>query len=48
MYKIIQEGKIKIKVPKEEKISKKLPVFYNPVMGFNRDVSVLLLSVIEN
>ena len=48
MYKIIAEGKVKIKVPKEEKISKKLPVFYNPVMGFNRDVSVLLLDAVEN
>jgi tRNA (guanine26-N2/guanine27-N2)-dimethyltransferase len=48
MYKIVQEGKAKIKVPKEGKISKKLPVFYNPVMKLNRDISVLLLSVVEN
>ncbi|MBR9692034.1 tRNA (guanine(10)-N(2))-dimethyltransferase [Candidatus Woesearchaeota archaeon] len=46
MYKIIQEGKAKIKVPKAYKISKELPVFYNPVMEFNRTVSVLLLKVI--
>jgi len=45
MYKIIEEGKAKIKVPKEGKISRELPVFYNPVMKFNRDVSVLLLKV---
>jgi len=44
MYKIITEGKAKIKVPKEEKVSKKLPVFYNPVMKLNRDISVLLLN----
>jgi len=48
MYKIITEGKAKIIVPAEEKVSKELPVFYNPVMEFNRTVSVLLLKVIEN
>ncbi|MEE9525014.1 MAG: tRNA (guanine(26)-N(2))-dimethyltransferase [Candidatus Woesearchaeota archaeon] len=48
MYKIITEGKAKIKVPKATKISKELPVFYNPVMEFNRTVSVLLLKAIEN
>jgi tRNA (guanine26-N2/guanine27-N2)-dimethyltransferase len=48
MYKIIEEGKAKINVAVEEKISKKLPVFYNPVMKLNRDISVLLLEVIEN
>jgi tRNA (guanine26-N2/guanine27-N2)-dimethyltransferase len=48
MYKIIQEGKANIKVPKESKISRELPVFYNPVMEFNRTVSVLLLKVIDN
>jgi len=48
MYKIIQEGKAKIKIGAEEKISKKLPVFYNPIMKLNRDISVLLLNIIEN
>ncbi len=48
MYKIITEGKVKIKVPKEMKISKELPVFYNPVMEFNRTVSVLVLKAIDN
>jgi tRNA (guanine26-N2/guanine27-N2)-dimethyltransferase len=48
MYKTIIEGKAKIIVPKEEKISKELPVFYNPVMEFNRTVSILLLNVVEN
>ena len=46
MYKIIEEGKAKIKVPVEKKISRELPVFYNPVMKFNRTVSVLLLRVL--
>jgi len=44
MYKIIEEGKAQIKVPKEGKISRELPVFYNPVMEFNRTVSVLLFK----
>jgi tRNA (guanine26-N2/guanine27-N2)-dimethyltransferase len=48
MYKTIQEGKAKIKVPIEKKISKQLPVFYNPVMKLNRDISILLLNSIEN
>ncbi|MBD3249808.1 hypothetical protein GF336_07210 [Candidatus Woesearchaeota archaeon] len=48
MYKEIIEGKAKIKVPAEEKISKELPVFYNPVMEFNRTVSVLMLKAVAN
>lgn len=48
MYKIIQEGKAKVKVPTEKKISKDLPVFYNPVMKLNRDISIILLNSIEN
>ncbi|MBW2996352.1 tRNA (guanine(26)-N(2))-dimethyltransferase [Candidatus Woesearchaeota archaeon] len=48
MYKTITEGKAKIKVPKETKVSRELPVFYNPVMEFNRTVSILLLKAIGN
>lgn len=48
MYKIITEGKAKVKVPLKEKISKELPVFYNPVMEFNRTASILLLDSVEN
>jgi tRNA (guanine26-N2/guanine27-N2)-dimethyltransferase len=43
MHSIIEEGSAKISVVLG-KISKKLPVFYNPVMKLNRDVSVLLLQ----
>ena len=46
MYKEIVEGKAKVKVPVEKKVSKKLPVFYNPDMEFNRSVSVALLNSI--
>ena len=47
MYKTIQEGKAKLYIPKEEKISKKLAVFYNPIMKHNRDISVLILDSLE-
>ena len=43
MYKLVKEGSAEIFVPVEEKISKKLPVFYNPVMKLNRDITILLL-----
>ena len=45
---MISEGKAKICVKSNDKISKKLPVFYNPLMKLNRDVSVLLLQSISN
>ncbi|MBW2989179.1 tRNA (guanine(26)-N(2))-dimethyltransferase [Candidatus Woesearchaeota archaeon] len=41
---MIKEGSASISVPVEKKISKKLPVFYNPVMKLNRDMTVLLLQ----
>ena len=44
MYKEITEGQVKIQIPKETKVSRKLPVFYNPAMKLNRDISILLLN----
>jgi tRNA (guanine26-N2/guanine27-N2)-dimethyltransferase len=44
MFKDIKEANVVIKAPVEEKVSKDLPVFYNPAMKFNRDSSVLLLK----
>ncbi len=41
------EGKAVIKIKKTGKISKEMPVFYNPVMKSNRDISVLLLNSID-
>ncbi len=43
---IIQEGQARFYASRDKKgkISKELEVFYNPVMKFNRDVSVLLLN----
>lgn len=48
MKRIIQEGKARIKVSEEKKISKKLPVFYNPVMKLNRDTTILLLNSVSD
>jgi len=43
-YEIINEGSVWIKFPRFEKVSSKAPVFYNPVMEFNRDLSVLAIK----
>ncbi len=47
MHKIIGECSIKLRMPKAEKISKAMGVFYNPAMDINRDISVLLLNSIN-
>jgi len=47
MYKLINEGSAKIFASIEKKISKKLQVFYNPIMQLNRDISILLLNSID-
>lgn len=41
----IHEGKVTIKIPKFEKVTAKAPVFYNPAMELNRDLSVAALTV---
>lgn len=40
----IREGKVKIKIPKFKKVSSEAPVFYNPAMKFDRDLSVIILQ----
>jgi len=40
----VEEGSANVFIPSQKKISKKLPVFYNPVMRFSRDIAILLLS----
>lgn len=40
----IEEGLVRIEVPDFEKVSAKAPVFYNPVMELNRDISVVVLN----
>jgi tRNA (guanine26-N2/guanine27-N2)-dimethyltransferase len=44
MEQIIEEGSARINAFVEDKVSKRLEVFYNPVMKLNRDVSILLLN----
>ncbi|MBU0756465.1 MAG: tRNA (guanine(10)-N(2))-dimethyltransferase [Nanoarchaeota archaeon] len=48
MIKQITEGNAIINISSEEKISRSLPVFYNPVMKLNRDTSVLLLDSVSD
>jgi tRNA (guanine26-N2/guanine27-N2)-dimethyltransferase len=48
MFQKITEGPITITAPVEEKVSKELPVFYNPAMKFNRDSSILLLKAVDD
>ena len=40
----IKEGLAEIFIPIGKKISKKLPVFYNPIMELNRNITILLLQ----
>ena len=40
----IMEGSAEIFAPTAKVVSKKLPVFYNPVMCLNRDITILLLK----
>ena len=52
---IVQEGKVKVLVPKlkafvklpSEYAPSKAPVFYNPVMELNRDLAVLALQAYQ-
>ena len=49
-YKIkrIEEGLTKIEFPEFDKISSDAPVFYNPNMELNRDLSILAIQVFQN
>lgn len=49
-YKIksITEGLTKIEFPEFEKVSSQAPVFYNPHMEMNRDLSILAIQVFQN
>lgn len=46
---IIREGMVRFYASKDKegKISKELDIFYNPVMKFNRDISVMLLNSLD-
>ena len=45
--KCIEEGLSKIEFPEFEKISSEAPVFYNPRMELNRDLSILAIQVFQ-
>jgi len=47
-YVKIREGKISLYVPnpKKYKLDSKMPVFFNPVMKLNRDISIILLNTV--
>ena len=47
MQKNITEGEAVVTIFEQEKISKELPVFYNPIMKMNRDISILLLNALD-
>ena len=48
-YKIVtvEEGLTKIEFPEYEKVSSAAPVFYNPHMELNRDLSILAIQVFQ-
>ena len=48
-YKIkrIEEGLTKIEFPEFEKVSSDAPVFYNPHMELNRDLSILAIQAFQ-
>lgn len=43
----VEEGNVRIKIPHFEKVSSKAPVFYNPAMELNRDLSVAALTAYQ-
>lgn len=45
--KSIEEGLCKIEFPEFDKVSSKAPVFYNPHMELNRDLSILAIQVFQ-
>src|SRR3989344_1828087 len=47
MKTIVNEGLARISVENKKIVSKGMEVFYNPVMGINRDISVLLLNSVD-
>jgi len=40
----VNEGMVTIKIPSFDKVSSKAPVFYNPAMELNRDLSILAVQ----
>lgn len=47
MEKIINEGKVDLKIDSEDIVSKDLEVFYNPKMKLNRTLSIIFLNILK-
>ena len=47
MQKKITEGEAVVTIFEQKIVSKDLPVFYNPLMKLNRDISILLLNALD-
>ena len=45
--KSVEEGLCRIEFPEFDKVSSKAPVFYNPHMELNRDLSILAIQVFQ-
>jgi len=43
----LTEGRVSFFAPVSKVVSKELPVFYNPAMGINRDISVALIRALD-
>jgi tRNA (guanine26-N2/guanine27-N2)-dimethyltransferase len=43
----VDEGQVRVKIPQFEKVTAKAPVFFNPVMELNRDLSVTALTTYQ-
>ncbi|MBI5065823.1 tRNA (guanine(10)-N(2))-dimethyltransferase [Candidatus Woesearchaeota archaeon] len=43
----IKEGEVEFYVSSEKKLSRKMQVFYNPVMSFQRDLNIALLKALD-
>jgi len=44
---LIIEGQTKLLIETKQIVDKKMPIFYNPVMSTNRDISLLFLQALE-
>lgn len=44
---MINEGSVSLGIEESSKISRKMGVFYNPVMQVNRDISILVLNALQ-
>lgn len=46
-WSFVKEGSLRLRVPTAKVVSAALPVFYNPAMTLNRDITILLLAALK-